>query len=162
MECNLRAFWDAYHAKLISKRAAYTISDAISRDQSDTIRNQDLVGYASVHSYLLRGKHPSRLRVTAFHWDPVEEEYNVIWSQTPNAEFPGHTNETLNARADQIPNLADGDLVFLVEAQVGYTPILSVGLGQMAFEEFIVTRVRTGPQLVWENADGTTIGFGDT
>ena len=92
----------------------------------------------------------------------MEEEYNVIWSQTPNAEFPGHTNETLNARADQIPNLADGDLVFLVEAQVGYTPILSVGLGQMAFEEFIVTRVRTGPQLVWENADGTTIGFGDT
>ena len=146
-------FWDMYHAQATSQRAAYTVADALSRE-TDPINAAYVEGIDDVHTYLTQGQHATRLRVTALIWDDVDEEFKVSWSHTPDGDWVEHTTETLNLREAQIPLMAKGDCALLVESQIRYIPFMNVGIQPMVMENFVITRPRFGPQVVWEDSAG--------
>lgn len=154
-------FWDLFHTKAISQRAAYTIADTLAREEG-TITAEYLNGIGNVHSYLLQGQHSSRVRVSLIAWDDENEEFNVIWSKSPDQKWAGHTDATLLDVEDSIPSMNKGDVAIFVEAQVRFIPFMDLILKPMVLDSRVVTRPRFAPQLVWENADGTTIGYGST
>lgn len=147
-------FWDLFHAKAITQRAAYTIADALSRE-TDPVDDTYINGMDNVHAYLIQGSHATRLRISAITWDEDDAEFKVSWSQTPDTDWSAHTNATLNALDTQIPVMAAGDCAILVEAQVRFVPFMNVGIPPLVLDSFIVTRPRFGPQLIWKAADGT-------
>ncbi len=147
-------FWDLFHAHATSQRAAYTVADAISREEN-AINQTYMNGMDDVHTYLTQGQHATRLRITALIWNEDDAEFNVAWSRTPDGNWAEHTDASINDVADQIPNMAAGDCAILVESQMRYIPFMNVGLDPMVLENFVITRPRFGPQLVWEDADGT-------
>ena len=143
----------------MSQRAAFTVADNISRE-TDPVNAEYIQGMADVHTYLIRGSHASRMRVTAISYNDTDDQFEVIWSHTPDSSWSNLDTGTLQDLADRIPIMAAGDVAILVEAQVRYVPFLNVGIGPSVVDSFVVTRPRFGPQLVWENADGTLITYG--
>lgn len=154
-------FWDLFHTKAVSQRAAYTIADTLSRE-TENVDATYLNGINNVHTYLMQGQHSSRLRVSLIAWNDTDSEFNVIWSKSPDANWTGHTDATLALVEDSIPAMNQGDVAIFVEAQVRFIPFMDFMLDPMTLETQVVTRPRFAPQLVWENADGTTVGYGSS
>jgi len=152
-------FWDAFHAQAETQSAAYTIADLLSREEN-TVDATYLTGLQKMQNYLIQGKMATRLRVTTIDWNETKKQYEVIWSRTPDTNWRELNDTTLNEQAARIPKMSSGDIAILVETQARYIPWLNVGVGTTVMENFVVTRPRNGPQLIWKNADGTEIGYG--
>ena len=149
-------FWDIFYARSINMRAAYTIADALSRE-TDEINEEYMDGMQDMLTFLLKGQHDVRLRVTTVVYDHTWDEFEVEWSYASDHNWEAHDTDSLVASWDKIPPLARGDTAIIVESELAYVPFFNVGLWPMTMDEFIVTRPRFGPQLVWERTDGGNI-----
>lgn len=152
-------FWDVFHAQAVSQRATYTIADTLSRHELE-VDQAYIDGLDDVHRYLLQGRFDSRLRISFVAWDNEDEDFAVVWSKTPDSNWTEHTDATLNDMSDSIPSMSQGDVAIIVETQVRFIPFLSGIIDPLNITSLVVTRPRFSPQLVWENEDGTTIGYG--
>ena len=149
-------FWDVFYARSINMRSAYVVGDALSRE-TDYVNAEYIEAMEDLQIFLTKGQYPIRIRVTTVVWDANDNQFEVEWSHAADASWSDLTTVTLQAYKDQIPPLATGDVAIIVESDLAYSPFFSVGLRPTRFADFVVTRPRFGPQLVWENADGTLI-----
>ncbi|MCB6178911.1 hypothetical protein LHP98_12315 [Rhodobacter sp. Har01] len=133
-------YWDAFRTINQSQKAAYAVSDLVSR-QSEVDR-PFIGGMEKVMEYLTNGK-SVRMRITSIQWDAIAEEYHVIFSESPGGEMPKLTaSDVADMADDKIPIMASGDTVVIVETEVAYTPAFDVGITAHTFDNFIVTRPR--------------------
>ena len=158
-------FWDAYYAKSINMRAAYTIGDMISRETGE-MDDAYMEGMNDVLNFIMKGRYESRMRVTVITPDMTDAEfaavtkiedmkYSVEWSYASEGFNGQLTNASLVNFEGQLPYLAKGDVAIMVETNVGYTPFFDVGLGNLLFADLTVTRPRISPQLKYKAPDGT-------
>lgn len=143
-------FFDAFRAQNSNMKAAYTISDMLSRE-TDPIDADYIDGLQRMYDFLVfKPRNPTWLRITVVRWDEDNEEYVVEWSQTTNEAEPW-TTETFEQIDERVPVLANGDTGILVEANTVYIPVFNVGFTEMEFDNFIFTSPRFAPQLCWES-----------
>lgn len=147
-------FFDAFRADTASVKGSFTISDILSR-QTKPIDASDVDGLRGIFNYVT-GSDPedTTLLVTAISWDILEDDYRVIWSHGSGTDIV-HTNATLRAEADRLPNISVGDTLFLVETELVYRPKLNVGLGDLVLREFVPSRPRFAAWLMFEGVDFT-------
>ncbi|MGB8812992.1 MAG: hypothetical protein WCC57_07385, partial [Paracoccaceae bacterium] len=138
-------FWDGYRSKNIIQKATYTISDAISRIETDIDGNY-INGLLGVMNYLLDDSQQAKMRVTSVTYKEADDDYQILWSYSPGNNITPLAQGVLAVPAFQakIPNLADGDTVVVVETQVDFEPAFDVGMADLTIENFIVTRPRSG------------------
>lgn len=136
-------YWDAYRSINTVQKAAYTVSDTISRLRTD-VDGTYLSGLNTVMNYLLDAGQTARMRVTSVTWDAYEDRFEVLWSYSPGAAMAALDTDTLQPYASLIPAMTDGDTVVVVEAAVDYAPAFNVGLADTTIEQFVVTRPRSG------------------
>lgn len=142
-------FWDVFRTINTAQKAAYSVSDLISR-QEDNLSNAFVNGMQDVFNYLMLGAaQDSRLRITSLFYDEPTDSYKLIFSVSPNNKVPVYTEDDLEELKDRIPVLNDKDSVVIVETMVAYTPPFNTGifdiadaLGSNVFEEFVVTPPR--------------------
>lgn len=128
----LFVYWDAYRSVNTSQKAAYTISDMISREMNDTpLTPAYITGMRDLMKYLVDADQTVKLRVTSVTWSQARTRYEVDWSVSPNAEFDPLTTASIWTVSDRIPTLADGDHVIVVETEVDYKPLTN-GFGWVA------------------------------
>jgi hypothetical protein len=145
---------DAYRMKTQNLRATYVISDAVSR-LWDPVTDDYFVGLWDLHGMQVAYRHPTNLRMTALQYSLSNDRYVVRWSQTTSEErFSYLTQEQVDARQPNIPNLADGDSLVLVETWMDYTPFFSIGLPAMVFGQEIFVSPRYAPQIDYQSDDG--------
>lgn len=133
-------YWDAFRTINQAQKAAYAVSDLISR-QSEVDR-PFLNGMQRVTEYLTNGA-PVRLRVTSFQWDAANNEYYVLFSESPGGTMPKLTKTNIMAMSTtRIPEMADRDSAVIVETEVSYAPAFDVGITSHTFDNFVVTRPR--------------------
>lgn len=151
----LFVYWDAFRAVNISQKAAYTISDMLSREMV-TLPTTYVDGMDSLMTYLVGSENASgvRIRVTSVTYNLSKKQYQVEWSRSPNNALPQLTTATIANLKSQIPTLADGDHVMLVETEVDYEPPFDIGMGDFSInvgdrvlKQFIVTRPRFVPKI---------------
>lgn len=147
----LFVYWDAYRAVNTSQKAAYMISDMVSREKKKLPANYP-TGLRNVMRYLIDSDRDVKIRVTSIYWDIVDEKFAVAWSRSPDNALPQLTNATLQDVKSRIPKMADSDTVVLVETEVTYEPLFNVGLQDSVLRQFIVTRPRTLPKICLEGA----------
>jgi hypothetical protein len=75
------SFYDAFRFKAMNTKAAYTISDALSRE-TDAITPTYLNGMVSTLNFLTRSESHYSLRVTVVRYDEDDDQYKVDWSQS--------------------------------------------------------------------------------
>lgn len=142
----LFVYWDAFRSVNTVQKAAYTVSDMISREQR-TITPAYLNGMDALMERLIDQSQNVSMRVTSVYYDAIDLRNEVHWSVSPGSTLPVLTTALLQNLDDQIPTMSDGDFVVIVEVSVGYTPSFNVGVSDLDIRQFIVTRPRFLPRI---------------
>ena len=140
----LFVYWDAFRSMNTVQKAAYTISDMVSREMVG-ITSAYVNGLDNMLEYLVDNSQTVSLRVTSVTWSAPNNRFEVHWSRSPDNAKPVLTTATLQNYAGQIPNMTAGDYVVIVEVWENYAPSFEVGMEGMVFNQFIVTRPRFLP-----------------
>ena len=140
----LFVYWDAFRSMNTVQKAAYTVSDLISREQTG-ITTAYITGMSRVLDYLIDEDQSARLRVTSVTWSTANHRFEVHWSRSPGNTMTPLTTATLQSYANKIPTMSAGDYVVIVEVQTDYVPSFDVGMPDQTFRQFIVTRPRFLP-----------------
>jgi hypothetical protein len=152
----LIVYWDVYRTINVSQKAAYSISDLLSRQQ--TVTPDFIDGLDEVLAFLTPGSTSSQLRVTSFQLDEggidepdfdSDDTFCLLFSTSPGGIADPLTPDDLKGVVDRIPNLENLESLILVETWVEYDPSFNTGVTSFApgvtaqtFSEFIVTRPR--------------------
>lgn len=148
------AFFDAYRVYNTSIKATFTIADLISRQES-FLYASDLEGYGRMLEALIRDTYGVDMRVTQI----VRAENGDYVIDGDHSYATGNQARLFNANIpalqDQLPSIDYGEYLILVESFVNYRPPFNVGLNDIAFENFTVTRPRMG-RVPFDFGDTTT------
>lgn len=148
--------FDAYKQKNVNLKAAYTVADLISRVPAEKSIDADYIeGLNTLFDYLTNSRVPTWLRVSSVFWDNDNSQYRVGWSYGTGAAI-GHTDQTIQTKANRIPNLALGDYIIVVETNMAYEPIFDIGIAAQWYTTFITTRPRFTTCVTFDRHDGTT------
>ena len=137
----LFTYWDAFRSLNTVQKASYTVSDMVSREMVG-ITTAYVIGLDKMMEYLVDDGQNVSMRLTSVTWSATNNQFEVHWSLSPDNAMPVLTTATLQPLASKIPNIAAGDYVAILEVSVPYAPTFSIGMNDMMFEEFIVTRPR--------------------
>jgi Flp pilus assembly protein TadG len=144
----LFVYWDAFRSVNTSQKAAYTISDTISRE-TQTLPANYVTGLRDLMRFLIKHDQGIKLRVSEVTWSQLNNRFEVDWSRSPDNAFPQLTTSAANVAdyAGRIPKMSDADRVIIVETEVAYHAALNVGVTDKTLKQFIVTRLRFAPKL---------------
>lgn len=142
-------FFDAYRTRSTTEKAAYTISDMLSRE-TNAIDDDYLDGAKSLLDLLSNSDSASGLRVTVISYSGVDDDYEFEWSQV-RGNISAMDGSSMSDVTGNLPGMSDGETLILVETYSTYEPQLNVGLGDQIIKTFIFTRPRFAPQLIWES-----------
>jgi hypothetical protein len=160
----LVVYWDLFRVMNVSQKAAYSISDVLSR-QELPVSESFIEGMPDLLEFLTPDASASRLRITSLQMvegadpgfnaqnaNPVfdgNDDFCLLFSRSSNPLVPELTQADLKDLAPQIPNMNALETVVIVETWVDYAPAFDTGVLNVApgakgqtFYEFIVTRPR--------------------
>lgn len=138
-------FFDAFRVYNTSIKATYAVADVLSR-RTSTIASTDIEGLATVFQFLTRNTAGSALRITQV--TRQQGGYRIDWSHGTDgmtylraSDFPDFV--------DQIPIMAYGDRMLLVESFLPHRPAFNAGLSEQEFVNFTITRPRFAGQVAF-------------
>jgi hypothetical protein len=142
-------YWDVFRTINVTQKAAYGVADLLSR-QRDEITPDFANGLQNVMNFLTPGGHPVKMRITSLEYNEAEDDYTLLFSYSPQGKVTPLTEATIqNWKGTRIPQLNDGDSVFVLETSVEFKAQLQtfiagfmVGVEDQTFGQFIVTRPR--------------------
>jgi hypothetical protein len=140
----LFVYWDAYRSINTVQKAAYTVSDMLSREMKE-VTPVYVDGMDMMLEQMIDVDQNAKLRVTSLTWSDTNTRYEVIWSQSPNSEMVPLTTASIAALESRLPEMAGGDSMVLVEVEVDYHPAFNVGINDQTLSQFIATRPRFPP-----------------
>ncbi len=146
----LFVYWDAYRSVNTVQKAAYTVSDMVSREMV-TLNDQYVPGMRNLMRYLVDADQTVKIRVSSVTWSDLNDRFEIDWSRSPDNAMPQLTTTSVADLAYRIPVMSDGDRVMLVEVEVSYHPAFNVGLSDSTLQQFIVTRPRFVPKICLVN-----------
>lgn len=146
-------FFDAFRIYNSSIKATHMVADMLSR-QTSTVFGHDIQGMASIVEYVLRDAGEIELRVTQIGM--VSGNYQIDWSHGVNGAAQMF-DVNLAALEGQLPNMANGERILLVETFINYDAPFDIGLQVLRFENFTLTRPRYAGQVPFQ-ATGTPAG----
>lgn len=142
------AFFDAYRVYNTSIKATFTIADLISR-QTSTVYGYDIEGMARMLDSMIRDTNGVEMRVTQILRN-TDGDYVVDWSHATGTQAELFT-ASLAGISDRLPDMANGERVVLVESFVDYEPAFNVGLNDLTFDNFTLTRPRYAGQVPYDD-----------
>lgn len=142
-------FFDAYKTRSTTEKAAFTISDMLSRE-TGAIDDTYLTSAKKLFDLLSRSDSASGLRVTVVSYSASQEDYVFKWSQV-KGNIDAMTGSDMTDLGEMLPAMSAGESLIIVETRTTYDPPLDVGLGTLPMDTFIFTRPRFAPQLIWSS-----------
>ena len=141
-------FFDGYRQSAVNLKAAYTISDLISRE-TIAINDTYIDSMVNLLQLMTRSGSEVDLRISVIRWDQEDDRYYLDWSA--NRGFPTElTNANIATIEEKLPVMPDNERVILVETNNIFVPVFNVGLDDIDLENFVFTRPRFASQVPWE------------
>ena len=119
-------YFDAFKARSTNLKAAYTISDLISREK--LMVGEDFVeGLHGMFDFIVNNDRPTSIRVTMFQFDTEDPDDDtdgsyVFVGSHATGDMLDLDEEGLNDLADRIPIMGHGLTGYLVETRSRYIP----------------------------------------
>lgn len=142
------AFFDGFRASGINMKAAYTVSDLISRE-TDFINDDYLDGALGLFNFLAKNEGSADMRVTVVRWDGTNKIYKRDWSKVRGAK-PELTNTDVRNLAEKLPVMVHNERMILVETWTEYESFKDI-FPRQTFYHYVFTRPRFAPQVVWSD-----------
>ncbi len=152
MWCYLATFvyFDAFRNQSVNLKAAYTISDALSRE-TGYVTPTYLNSLWRLHRFLTTSNYVTRMRVTAVRYEEATDSYDVRWSREKGGWATLDTATLRASYLDILPRVANWKYIILVETQVAYEPMFSIGLAGFTFDNTITTVPRFASKVCWND-----------
>lgn len=151
-------FFEGLRESNINLKAAYTISDLLSREVEDEIGDDDIAGMHAIYTWLSRSKHPVEMRVTVVRYDEATDSHNKVWSEGVNGRDDLAQEDIATIVSPHVPIMAHASIAIVVETWATYDPIMDIGLTDTELYNIVVTAPRFSGELVYE---GLGDGSGD-
>lgn len=132
------------------QKAAFTIGDMISRETLP-IDAAYLTGTQVLLNTLTRTPQDSSLRVSIVRYDANNKIFKLDWSNVTGG-FTSLSNQDVRNWTDRLPNMVHNERVIVVETFARYEPPFNIGLGTQDIANFVFTRPRYAPQVLWTDA----------
>lgn len=146
----MSVFFDMYRAQSTTEKAAFAISDILSRETAAVDLNY-LENVHEIYDSMSSLEEVGELRVSVMAYNPDTKRYFLDWSHMTGTLDQGLTDNDLIDLEDRLPILVPGERLILVETFGEYEPPVNVGLGDVSMNTFVFTRPRFGPQLAWDD-----------
>ena len=143
-------YFDGFRQSAQNLKAAYAIADMISRE-TEAINDDYIDSMEKVLQLMTRSDTPLKLMVTVVRWDEDDDRYYVDWSESRDYGMV-RSNSNISDIAAKLPMMPDNERVILVETVATYEPPFDVGVGDRTLENFVFTRPRFAPQVVWSDS----------
>lgn len=145
-------YFDAFRSQSNNLKAAYTISDALSRE-TGYVTPEYLSSLYRLQEALTSSNHDTKVRVTVVRYDGNLDRYDVVWSQQEGGASL-LTSARLETMRDRLPVMPHNEILILYENWIAYEPIFSIGLDAFTFQNLVFTRPRFTPeQLCWNSVN---------
>jgi len=144
-------YFDGYRQSTVNLKAAYTISDLLSRE-TDPINDEYVDSMHDLLQVLTRATSPTTLRITVVRWDADEDRYYRDWSVVRGAGISALTNTDVSFIAELLPIMPNNERVILVETTNTFIPLYGIGMENISLDNFVFTRPRFAPQVLWESS----------
>lgn len=141
-------FFDGFRQSAVNLKAAYTISDLISRE-TGIITEQYVDSMHSLMRLMVRSNSQLNLRITVIRWDEGDARYYVQWSTNRGYNI-NLTDATIGDIEQKLPVMPDNDIVILVETINTFVPPFNIGMQDTALTNFVFTRPRFTDQVRFE------------
>jgi len=89
------------------------------------------------------------LRVTSAHYDAGNKKFRLDWSKT-SGWVGNYSDSDVAALTAQLPTVPNNERVTIVETFTKYTPTFKTGLQDRTIHNFVFTRPRYAPRVLWE------------
>ncbi|MBE1282616.1 MAG: pilus assembly protein [Rhodobacteraceae bacterium] len=139
-------FFDGYRQSTVNLKAAYTISDLLSRETED-ITETYVTSMHSLLQVLTRTGSDAQLRVSVVRWDEDDDRYEIVWSRVRGGYGNPLSTASVAELEDKLPVMPNDEVVVLVETRNVFEPVFNIGMDDKNLENFVFTRLRFGPQL---------------
>lgn len=146
-------YFDAFRQESVNLKAAYTVSDLISRE-TNYVNEAYIDSMHALASELVRSDTQLSTRISVIRWDEDDQRYYVDWSKVRGATFEEWADGTINTVKDKLPTMPDQERVILVETWNEIEPAFNVGLTTLDVKNFVFTRPRFAPQVVFVEDKG--------
>lgn len=144
----LYSFFHSYRVYAVNQKAAYTIADMVSRE-TDPLDAAYLNGARSLLRYMTNAQiEDVSVRVTMVYFDADDGQYHFDWSNQNGNVLPATATE-VSSWQSQLPDLPDQERVIVVETFHDYDPPFATGLLDRNVVNFVFTKPRYAPQVLW-------------
>ncbi|MFY9209616.1 MAG: pilus assembly protein [Aestuariivita sp.] len=144
-------FFDAYRQSAMNLKAAYTVGDLISRE-TQAITPAYIDSLYNITKLLTRTDTPMSMRITVIRWDEEDDIYYLDWSQV-RGDVSAMTQAQVADIKPKLPVMPDEERVILVETWNTWNGVMRTGLGTQVLDNFVFTRPRFAPQVIFEGGD---------
>ncbi|MGR3760180.1 TadE/TadG family type IV pilus assembly protein [Roseobacteraceae bacterium NS-SX3] len=144
----LFTFFDAFKQESVNLKAAYTISDLISRE-TNYVNNAYIDSMYKLTGLLVRQESELSIRISVVRWDEEDNRYYVDWSKVRGGSLEEWSDGTIQNVKDRLPDMPDQERVILVETRSQLVPVFNIGLSDLDINNFVFTRPRFAPQVVF-------------
>lgn len=144
------AFFDAYRQASLNVKAAYTIGDLLSRE-TNYVTNDYLSSTHELFDLMTRSQSESKLRVTVVRWSESQDKYLRDWSKSRGG-VPTLSSTEVAALAGRLPVMQNNERLIVVETWARFYPPFNVGIEEQDLYNFVFTRPRFAPQLLWKDS----------
>lgn len=145
------SIFDAFRQYSITQKASYTVGDMISRE-TVPLDNAYLDGAQDLFDYLTRSRTASSIRVSSLKWNNNRQKFQRDWSKARGNKQP-LSNNAVRGWADRLPMMRHNERVIVVETWLQYDPPFNTGLENREIRNFVFTRPRYAPRVLWDNGN---------
>lgn len=145
-------FFDAFRQDAVNLKAAYTISDLVSRETTE-LNETYIDSMYAMSQLLIRSDSATSIRISVVRWDEEDDRYYLDWSKERGDSFVEWTNATISEVEERLPVMPDQERVILVETRNDLEPAFKVGLPSMDLDNFVFSRPRFAPLVHFEGVD---------
>ncbi|MBD3662504.1 hypothetical protein H9Q16_01060 [Sulfitobacter sp. TSTF-M16] len=142
------AIYDAYRMFSVHQKAAFTISDAISRETMP-IDDDYLDGTHDLFEYLSRSQGQTSMRVSQIWYDEDNDSYRADWSEVRGSISPLSDAQVSNWH-DKLPVMPDNERIVLLETWSNYDTPFETGLTADEIRTYVFTSPRYAPAVCFD------------
>ncbi|MBO6897357.1 MAG: pilus assembly protein [Shimia sp.] len=159
--------FDAYRAKSTTEKAAFAVSDMLSRETT-SVNCDYLNGIHAVLEEMSTVRSSHSMTITHVYWSVNTNDYELYWTRNQSCGA-GVTAGEFEAMKGKLPQLVDGESLLVVETSATYAPPILAGWDgkrkegslelsetesplNMDIDTFVFSRPRFAPQLAWSNS----------
>ena len=158
--------FEGYRNLSANIRAAYTISDMLSRE-TNAINAAYIEGLNDIQDVITQSPHRTVLRVSVVRYDDDDDQHDLVWSYSTAGKTAVSQAGVDTLLKPYLPSMSDGEVQVVVETWMAFVPFLNIdmralyapyadwsltGFHAFYFESLVTTRPRFAGQLCWEGA----------